>query len=274
MLRVCPVDHIDLPELAPYRTMRWQFEHRQQGIFVAEGEKVVRRLLESDLEVISLLLPPKWLENYRELLTRRKGEIQAFTAEKPLLEKLTGFSMYQGVLAVARVPAPLKLETVIAHSRKPLLLVAVDGISNAENLGGVVRNCAAFGASALVVGESSCSPYLRRAVRSSMGNVFTLPVVESANLVETIRAMQTAGIRSVAAHPHTTETTLPACDFNRDCCIVLGSEGQGISSAVLQACDQAALIPMSNQVDSLNVGTAAAVFLYEARRQRGFPALQ
>jgi tRNA G18 (ribose-2'-O)-methylase SpoU len=274
MLRVCPVDHLELPELAPYRTMRWQFEHRQQGIFVAEGEKVVRRLLESDLEVISLLLPPKWLENYRELLTRRKGEIQAFTAEKPLLEKLTGFSMYQGVLAVARVPAPLNLETVIAHSRKPLLLVAVDGISNADNLGGVIRNCAAFGASALVVGESSCSPYLRRAVRSSMGNVFTLPVVESANLVETIRAMQTAGIRSVAAHPHTTETTLPAADFNRDCCIVLGSEGQGISSAVLQACDQAILIPMSNQVDSLNVGTAAAVFLYEARRQRGFPAVQ
>jgi hypothetical protein len=79
-LEVQPVDSLDLPELAPYRTMKWQYEHRQEGIFVAEGEKVVRRLLESDMEIISLLLPPKWLEDYADLLARRPEQvIRAFT---------------------------------------------------------------------------------------------------------------------------------------------------------------------------------------------------
>src|SRR3954462_1732744 len=92
MLHVRPVTDFELPELAPYRTMRWQAEHRQQGIFVAEGEKVVRRLLESPLEIVSLLLPEQWLQEYSELLQRRpEKEIAAFTAEKTVLEELTGF---------------------------------------------------------------------------------------------------------------------------------------------------------------------------------------
>src|SRR3954467_6740473 len=107
MLHIQPVESLELPELAPYRSMRWQFEHREQGIFVAEGEKVVRRLLESNLTVLSLLLPEKWLATYANLLERRTENIHAFTAEKALLEKMTGFSMYQGVLAVAKVPAPV-----------------------------------------------------------------------------------------------------------------------------------------------------------------------
>jgi tRNA G18 (ribose-2'-O)-methylase SpoU len=270
MLHAAAVDNLDRPELAPYRTMRWQFEHRQQGIFVAEGEKVVRRLLESDLEVISLLLPQKWFDVYHDMLVERAvhSEIHAFTAEKPLLEKLTGFSMYQGVLAVAKVPRSLTLDEAITISGKPLLFVAVDGISNADNLGGLVRNCAAFGVEALVTGETSCSPYLRRAVRSSMGNIFKMPVVESCNLVETIKQMQSEGIRCVAAHPHTDERRLSSADLAGNSCIILGSEGAGISPAVLEACDEQVVIPMRNEVDSLNVGTAGAVFLYEAARQR------
>ena len=269
MLHVCPVDNLDLPELAPYRSMRWQFEHRQQGIFVAEGEKVVHRLLESPLQVISLLLPAKWVAAYADLLARRAEDITAFTAEKNVLEKLTGFSMYQGVMAVAKVPQPLSLSEAIEGARKPLLFVAVDGISNADNLGGLVRNCAAFGVDAILVGETSCSPYLRRAVRSSMGNVFKLPVVESPHLADLLRELRTRSIHCVAAHPHTDQKTLAQAYFVGDTAIVLGSEGAGISAAVLEICDESVLIPMSNEVDSLNVGTAGAIFLYEASRQRG-----
>src|SRR5256885_15542150 len=93
MLRVQPIATLDLPELAPYRTMRRQLEHREQGIFVAEGEKVVRRLLESQLTVVSLLLPEKWLREYEPLLAAQTQEIHAYVAEKELLESLTGFSM-------------------------------------------------------------------------------------------------------------------------------------------------------------------------------------
>src|SRR5712671_1053423 len=104
MPQVQKIDSLELPELAPYRTLRRPLEHREQGIFVAEGEKVVRRLLESDFSVVSLLLPAKWLRQYEPLIRSRREEIRAFVAEKAILERLTGFSMYQGVLAVGRVP--------------------------------------------------------------------------------------------------------------------------------------------------------------------------
>src|SRR5207244_11575956 len=100
MLRVDKVDSLELPELAPYRTMRRQMEHREQGIFVAEGENVVRRLLASRFEVVSVLLPEKWLQELKPLLELRAEEIEAFVSEKKLLETLTGFSMYQGLLAL------------------------------------------------------------------------------------------------------------------------------------------------------------------------------
>src|SRR5215475_2086868 len=100
MLRIREIESFDLPELQPYRTMRRQLEHRQQGIFVAEGEKVVRRLLESRFIPLSVLMPEKWLSELEPLLRARPETIDAFIADKALLETLTGFSMYQGLLAV------------------------------------------------------------------------------------------------------------------------------------------------------------------------------
>ena len=268
MYRLQKIESFDLPELQPYRTMRRQHEHRQQGIFVAEGEKVVRRLLESKFGVVSVLLPEKWLHELDPLLQARREEIQVFVAEKALLETLTGFSMYQGLLAVGKVPPLPTLADVVARSPQPRLLTAADGLSNAENLGALVRNCAAFNTQALIVGETCSSPFLRRAVRGSMGAIFQMPVVETASLTQALRDLRERGIRCIAAHPHVAGRTLSQASFTGDCCIVFGSEGYGISPAVLAACDEAAAIPMPATVDSLNVGSAAAVFLYEANRQR------
>jgi len=269
MFHVDKIESLDLPELQPYRTMRLQFQHREQGIFVAEGEKVVRRLLESKFIVVSLLLPEKWLGELEPLLRARPEDVAVFVAEKKLLETLTGFSMYQGLLAVAKVPARTSLEEIFERSPGPRLLAAADGLSSAENLGALVRNCAALSAQALIVGETSSSPFLRRAVRSSMGAIFQLPVVETERLVASLSDLRARGVRCVAAHPHGQGRTLSQADFSGDCCIVFGSEGYGISAAVLEVCDEAIVIPMAKTVDSLNVGSAAAVFLYEANRQRG-----
>ena len=265
------IDSFDLPELQPYRTMRRQHEHRQQGIFVAEGEKVVRRLLESRFTVVSVVLPEKWFRDLEPLLQARPEEIRVYIAEKPLLETLTGFSMYQGLLAVGKVPPQPSLEEVIARSPQPRLFIAADALSNAQNMGALVRNCAAFNTQALIVGETCSSPFLRRAVRGSMGAIFQLPVVETPNLAQTLQALRHQGIRCVAAHPHADGKTLSQADLRSDCCIVFGSEGYGLAPAVLAACDDAAAIPMPETVDSLNVGSAAAVFLYEANRQRTGP---
>lgn len=249
--------------------MRRQMDHREQGLFVAEGEKVVRRLLGSRLGVVSVLLPEKWVRTLEPILAARPEDISVYVAEKPLLERLTGFTMYQGLLAVGRVPAEVPLDRILTEAARPLLLAAVDGLSSAENLGALVRNCAGFNAHALVVGETCPSPFLRRAVRSSMGAIFELPVVESRSLAESLSQMRQHGVRCVAAHPHASARRLAAAHLTGDICFVFGSEGYGISPAVLAACDEAVAVPMPPTVDSLNVGSASAVFLYEASRQRG-----
>ncbi len=268
MLHIQSVTSFDDPALAPYRTMRRQAEHQAQHIFVAEGDKVVQRLLESHFLVVSVLLPPVWLEKLRPLLESRSEEIQVYVGEKKLLEDLTGFSMYQGVLAVGKIPIPLTLDHVLQQIVPPVLFAAVDGLSSAENLGVVVRNCTAFGVQALLVSETSGSPYLRRAVRSSMGTIFKLPVVQLVSLPEALIALRQRGVNSVAAHPHASGKTIEQTDLTRSCCLVFGSEGSGLRPEVLDACSEAVAVPMHLGVDSLNVGSAAAVFLYEAQRQR------
>jgi tRNA G18 (ribose-2'-O)-methylase SpoU len=268
MLQIRTITTFEDPALVPYQTMRRHEEHKQQNIFVAEGEKVVRRLLESHFQVVSVVLPPHWLEPLRPLLESRSENIQVFLGEKKLLESLTGFSMYQGLLAVGRIPASPSLETILAHSQRPRFFVAVDGLTSADNLGVVVRNCAAFGVQALIIGETTASPYLRRGIRSSMGTIFKLPVVEVENLSATLFTLRNLGVRLVAAHPHVEGRTLYQANLKSDCCVVLGSEGEGIRPKVLSACDEAVAVPMHLGVDSLNVGSAAAVFLYEVTRQR------
>jgi tRNA G18 (ribose-2'-O)-methylase SpoU len=277
MIRIEKIASFDAPELRPYATMRRPIEHETQGIFVAEGEKVVRRLLESHFTVVSAVFWERWLDDFRPLLESRPESITVYLAEKAWLETLTGFSMFQGVLAVGKIPAPAALETVLQNAPAPRLLAAVDALTSSENLGALVRNCAAFDVQALLVGETSTSPFLRRAVRNSMGAIFQLPVVElgkvasktasSKTLAQTLETLRAGGIRCIAAHPRGGKV-LHEADFSKDCCIVFGSEGAGISESALKQCDDAVCIPMPEKVDSLNVGAAAAVFLYEASRQR------
>lgn len=276
MLQVRHITSFDLPELEPYRTLRYQMEHREQGIFVAENIKVVRRLLQSQFSVISVLLPEKWLSTIEQDQAHRPETIQVFVAEKSLLEQLTGYSMYQGVMAVAKVPPPLSIADVLKTAPRPLLFMAADGVSNAQNMGTLLRNSAAFSAGAFLAGETCCSPFLRRAVATSAGTILQLPIIELTGLSQSLQQLRAQGIRCIAAHPHSNGRTLAQADFTGDCCIVLGSEGEGISPAVLEQCDECLEIPMPPQVDSLNVGSASAIFLYEAARQRAakFPNLK
>lgn len=269
MFTVRRIETLDLPELAPYRTLKRAAEHKAQGIFVAEGDKVVHRLLTSSLKIISVLLPAHRLGEYEPGLRTRTEDFSVYAVtEKRVLEELVGFEMFQGVLAVAMIPPAVSLDELLTQCQSPRLFAVADGLTSAENIGVLVRNCVAFSAQALIVGETSASPFLRRAVRNSMGTIFQLPVIESANLATTLRELRQQGVHCIAAHPHTNQQTLSRVDFSRDCCVVFGSEGSGISEAVLAECDEAVAIPMPPTVDSLNVASAAAVFLYEASRQR------
>ena len=262
------IESLELPALAPYRTLRRPLDHQKLGIFVAEGTMVVERLLASRLEVCSCLLTSHWLREFEDVIRRRSPLPDLYVADKPLLAQIVGFPFHQGAMAVARIPPPVSVDTIIGNAPGPPLIVALDGMANAENVGVLVRNCAAFGVDGLIVGETSSSPYLRRAVRNSMGTVFALPVVHSENLAATLTDLHRRfAVRIVAAHPAAQARPIEESLFEASCCLVFGSEGDGISRAVLDACSLQVSIPMAPGVDSLNVASATAVFLYEATRR-------
>ncbi len=267
-LHIRPIETLDAPELAWYLTLKRVEEHEREGILVATNAKVVQRLLSSRFPVLSLLVTPAWFQQLEPLLEARQDEITVYLAEKPLLEKITGYQMHQGALAVARIPPKPDLDTLLASAPRPWLLAAVEGIANAENLGAVVRNCAAFGVHGLIVGETCGSPFQRRAVSGSMGTLFEQPVVQVGSLVDTLRSLRARGVRCLAAHPRPEALKLRSADLQGDCCVVFGAEGPGLTDAAVAACDDTVEIPMPSHMNSLNVASASAVFLYEATRQR------
>ena len=269
-LHIKPVQALDAPELALYLTLRRIEEHERAGVLVAANAKVIKRLLASRFTVVSALLTPAWLEKLEpQLRARSEAELPVYVAEQKVLESITGYTLHQGALAVARIPPQADFETLRQNAPRPLLLAAVEGIASAENLGAVVRNCAAFGAHILIVGETCGSPFQRRAVAGSMGTIFEQPVVRVENLAATLTTLRVRGVRCLAAHPRADAKKLAAVDLRGDCCLVFGAEGPGLTDAVLAACDDMVEIPMPSHMNSLNVAVATGVFLYEATRQRG-----
>ncbi|MBI5772942.1 MAG: RNA methyltransferase [Verrucomicrobia bacterium] len=269
MLHLETIQSLDAPELELYRTLRRSEEHERAGVFVATNAKVVQRLLAAQYPLLSMLLTPAWLEKLGPQLRARPDDLRVFIAEKKIVEAISGYQVHQGAFAAAKIPPAPSFEELFAASPRPLLLAAVESISSAENLGAVIRNCVAFGVHFLIVGETCCSPWLRRSVSSSMGAIFAQPLVRTDNLVRTLNELRGRGVRCLAAHPQPGSKKLSAMDLRGDGCVVFGAEGPGLSGAVLAACDDAVEIPMPPGVDSLNVASATAVFLYEARRQRG-----
>ena len=124
------------------------------GVLVATNAKVLKRLLASRFTVVSALLTPAWLEKLEPQLRARTEEFRIYVGEQKLLETITGYKLHQGALAVAKIPPQPDFETLLNNSPRPLLLAAAEGIASAENLGAVVRSCAAFGAHFLIVGET------------------------------------------------------------------------------------------------------------------------
>jgi len=267
-LHIQSIKSLDAPELELYRTLRRIEEHERAGVLVATNAKVLQRLLASRYTVVSALLTPAWLEKLEPQLRARPEELCIYVAEQTVLETITGYKLHQGALAVARIPPQPDFETLLNNSPRPLLLAAAEGIASAENLGAVVRSCAAFGAHFLIVGETCGSPFQRRAVSGSMGAIFEQPVARVDSLVETLAALRARGVRCLAAHPRPGAKKLASADLRGDCCLLFGAEGPGLTAKALAACDDMVEIPMPSHMNSLNVAAATAVFLYEATRQR------
>lgn len=263
------IPSLDSPEIEIYRTLKKPQHHRDQGLFVVEGDKVVNRFLQSDLCVVSVLIVSDLLDFYYPIIEKRPEKINIYTSSVSLLQTIVGFKYHQGIMAVGIIPQPRSLEQILATLTEPAIFVALDRLESAENTGVIVRNCAANGAQALIVGNRSTDPFLRRAVRNSMGTLFNLPVIYSENLATTLAQLRYShNFQIVAAHPKAQSQNLFSVDLCKNCCIVLGNEGVGIDPDILNLCDIQVRIPMVSNIDSLNVACASAVILYEATRQR------
>lgn len=271
MLHLRSVQSLDAPELAPFRSLRKPDAATHAGRFIAEGPKVIDRLLRSPLQVDALLTTEQWLEHFRPLLAARPEEITVHVALEAQLREVVGFHLFNGVLAAARVPSPAPLaELVATAAARGEWWIALDGITSAENTGTILRSAIAFGARGVLCGETGVSPWLRRSVRVSMGAVFEVPVIESRDLARDLAEFSRAGIPVFSLEPHG-GTALSEARLTGPLCLVFGSEGDGARVAVHAACTGRLTVPMPGGFDSLNVAAAAAVAGYEVIRQRSAP---
>ena len=235
MFHLEKITSLDLPELAPYHTMRRSVEHEAQGIFVAEGEKVVRRLLESRLKSCPCCCPKNIWTPFARCSTRARKISPSISRKENCSRRSSALRFIKACSPSEKFRRPWRWANLLANSPKPRLLVALDELSNAENLGAIARNAVAFGVQALIAGETCSSPFLRRAVRNSMGTIFQLPVLElkenaegspiekipdgsrgrsPPNFGAELRDLRTRGVRCIAAHPHADGRTLSQADFS------------------------------------------------------------
>jgi len=238
--------------------------------FIAESEKIVTRLLRSDLEIESLYLTEEHFNSKKDLIEFhiQRGECNIFIASKEEMSEIVGFKLHQGILAAGKIPKERELDVLIADSRKPLLFIVLDEVADAENMGAIFRTSFAMHATAVIIDNKSVSPWMRRAVRVSMGAIFELPVVTVESIPDCITLLREKNIATFATTLNDSAVPTWSCDLTKDTAIIFGSEGHRIKKEIIEICDREVTIPMRDNFHSLNVGTAHGIFLYEVLRQR------
>jgi tRNA G18 (ribose-2'-O)-methylase SpoU len=247
------ISEADDPRVAEYGRLKERWLNAEGGRFVAESERVVRRLIESGLGVHSVLLTAPRLATLADALG---GAFPVYLAPQELLDRIAGFHVHRGCLAVGARPGA---GAIPAGARR---LVVLEDLTDVDNLGAIARHAAAFGADALVLSPRCADPFYRKAIRVSLGAVFTLPLVRLARWPDDLRALRADGIELVGAVLEPGATPLASFGPPTRAALLFGAEGPGLSPAARALCDHRVTIPMSPGADSLNVATAAAIFLY------------
>jgi len=253
-------------DIEDFRSLKGNGGHFEKGLFIAEGEKVVRKVLESSLEVPAAYMTEDRFNSLQNLFDDRSDRTDGtdiFLASKDEMEQIIGYHLHQGVMLAVRIPKNRELSKAVAEWKPPWMAVALDGIADAENMGAIIRNAAAFGAKAVIVDEKSCNPWLRRSVRVSMGTIVDVEIIRVTDLaiaLENIRPIRP--IRRIGASLSEESVDLAQVSKEGNVVFVFGSEGWGMRKEVAAACDVLARIPMAEGIDSLNVGVASGIFLY------------
>ncbi|SFC49728.1 tRNA G18 (ribose-2'-O)-methylase SpoU [Nocardioides terrae] len=267
MAQLIEVDSADDPRLADYRDLR-DVELRKsietaEGLFLAEGEKVVRRAAEAGFAARSFLMAPRWLDGLADVLAA--SDAPCYVVSEALAEQVTGFHVHRGALAsLARRPLP-SVGSVLEGARSVLVL---EDIVDHTNVGAIFRCAAGLGFDAVLLAPRCADPLYRRSIKVAMGTVFSVPWTRLPDWYDALPMLDAAGFTTVALTLAGDSVDIEDAVAGLDkVALVLGSEGHGLSEHWERAASRRATIPMSAGVDSLNVAAATAVACYVTARR-------
>lgn len=283
-MNIITITDLNHPELDVYaRLTEAQLRNRlepEKGVFIAESLKVVRIALENGIHPLSFLAEQKYVDEQLTPLFERYGlgdDIPVYTGQREVLARLTGYELSRGFLCAMRRPQLPTAEEVCAGRRR---IAVLDSVVNSTNTGAIFRAATALGIEALLLTPTCCDPLNRRSVRVSMGTVFQMPWSYIGELREVkgrlrkvkgqmnyISAINQLGFTTVALALTDKSVSIddPALQGIDRMAIIMGTEGDGLPSEVIAACDYTAKIPMQRGVDSLNVAAAASVAFWQLR---------
>jgi len=260
------------PRLADYigLTDREINRRREEDrFFIAEGPEVVRRLVASGLPIRSIVVSANRLADMADVL--RSTTAPVFVAERSVVSAVVGFDLHRGVIASAQRPPTITLPGLFDQpsvSGGGHRLAVLEGLNDHENLGAIARTARAFGIDGLVLDDTCADPYYRRTVRVSMGEILFLPIIQMSP-IDAMNEVRRVGGASLALTPRSDARDVEEIELNHDAPVafVLGAEGRGLDERTIEAADHRARIRIAPEVDSLNVGHAAAVAFALARRR-------
>lgn len=267
-MRIVRLEGIDDSRFADRNLYRVIGDHRALralGLFVAEGRLVVERLIERKFPVRSLLVSETALRALEPVCARLGDDVTAFVCDTTDFERMTGYNIHRGCLALAPRPVQPMLADLMANARS---LIVLEDVANADNVGGIFRNSAAFGVGGIVLSRGCVDPLYRKAIRTSMASALRVPFVivdADESWREALMQIRGAGFQMVALTPNASAVALDAFgqDFRADkFALLLGAEGAGLTAASLAAADVCVRIPIASDVDSLNASVAAGIALY------------
>ena len=266
---IIEIDDISAPELDLFaRLTQAQLRNKlepDKGIFIAESPKVISLALTAGCTPVALLMEQKHITGDGASIIARCGDIPVYTADRSVLEQLTGYKLTRGVLCAMKRPTPLSASEICKNAHR---IAVLDSIVDSTNIGAIFRSAAALGVDGILLTQSCCDPLCRRAVRVSMGTVFQIPWAyfpdKSTKITEFVKEN---GFKTVAMALRDDAVSMddPMLNSENKLAVILGTEGDGLVENVIDNADYTVCIPMAHNVDSLNVAAASAVAFWELR---------
>jgi len=249
------IDNIEIEDLEIYSSLR-ESAFRSDGSFIADSPKVVNLVLQSDIEIKSMLATREYYDEFQELL-KSKNIPKKYLTTKEEMKKIVGHKIHHNCMMHGIRPKDVEL---VELDNEVLLL---DGITSAENVGSIVRSCAALGVNSLIISNETPHPFNRRALRVSMGHSPMIKTHMHQDIKATIKTMQENGYRVYAAEVREGSTPLSQVQTAHKWVLIMGHEGKGISQDILDLCDEVVTIEMQEGIKSFNVGVAASLMMYQ-----------